>query len=229
MQTDITKPLFPMREAQRLLGVRQETIRKWEKLGKIKCIRTPTNFRLVPREEIERLLGKKLDLRSSKDRRVLVIYGRVSSHEQKSKGDLERQVKDVQKKLKSLFSDETLIVTDIGSGLSDKRRGLCKILEWAKDGKFTDMGISYKGRLTRFGFGIMEKYLSNYGVKIHIVNGRKEKESLEQELVEDMLSIVTSFSGELYGMRSRKTKKIENLIKREVMPNADNGSDQNRR
>lgn len=100
-------------------------------------------------------------------------------------------------------------------------------MQMAREGKITDLAISYKDRLTRFGFNYLKTYFESYGVKIHIVNGEEDKKTVYEELVEDLLSIVTSFSGKLYGIRSRKKDEVTSKI-REVIENAGYLSDENK-
>lgn len=102
-------------------------------------------------------------------------------------------------------------ITDVASGLSDKRVGLLRLMEMARQGKVTDIAVTHKDRLTRFGFGYLESFFSGYGVAIHVVDGEDDKKSLQEELVDDLISIVTSFSGRLYGLRSHS--KARDLVK----------------
>ncbi|MBC7105793.1 MAG: recombinase family protein, partial [Firmicutes bacterium] len=105
----------------------------------------------------------------------------------------------------------------VASGLSDRRPGLLRLMEMARRGEITDIAVTYKDRLTRFGFGYLERFFSGYGVKIHIVDGEEDKKSLQEELVDDLISIVTSFSGKLYGLRSRaKARALVKAVKERV-------------
>ena len=134
------------------------------------------------------------------------IYARVSSHEQKNKGDLQRQIEYLQK-LVPTEAKEIKIISEIGSSLNDKRKGLKTLMDGVIAGEITDIAITDKDRLTRFGFQYILKFFNTFGAKIHIMNAEKGK-ALEEELVQDMLSIVTSFSGKLYGIRSAKRKRL---------------------
>ncbi|MCL4439295.1 MAG: IS607 family transposase [Firmicutes bacterium] len=216
--------LYPMHEARKILGVSLKTLQRWDKAGKIKTVRTPGGRRRVPESEIKRLLGERED---EPVNRVLAVYARVSSHEQKAKGDLDRQVEQIKKHFDHRLFDDVLVVTGVSSGLNDRRKGLLKLMQMAREGKITDLAISYKDRLTRFGFNYLKTYFESYGVKIHIMNGEEDKKTVYEELVEDLLSIVTSFSGKLYGIRSRKREEVTSKI-REVIENAGYLPDENR-
>lgn len=206
--------IFPLNEAARLLGVSTSTIRFWEKQKKIRCLRTVGGRRRVSESEIKRLRG---DVAPPKEVKT-ALYGRVSSHEQKAKGDLERQLERLKAAAGELALGEPVYVfTDVASGLSDKRKGLSRLMELSAQGAITDVVITYKDRLTRFGFGYLEKYFESYGVKIHLVNGQADQKSLQDELVDDLLSIVTSFSGRLYGLRShQKARGLVAVVKEAV-------------
>jgi len=198
--------VYTMKEAAKLLGLSVRHMQKLDKAGKIQCIRTPGGRRRIGEDEIKRLRGK------GSRKRNFVVYARVSSHEQKQKGDLDRQVEYVRSIL-PWDSEEVQVITDVGSGLNDERKGLKQLMVLIKEGKVTDVAITDKDRLTRFGFNYLKEFFAAFGVEIHVLNG-EERKSLEEELVQDMLSIVTSFSGKLYGIRSSKRKKLlENVRK----------------
>ena len=193
--------LYTPKAASELLGITVQHLQRMDREGKIECIRTVGGRRRVAEREIKRLRGEE-----NKKERVLVIYARVSSHEQKQKGDLQRQIKD----LREFFDEDVMeikVVTDVGSGLNDKRSGLLRIMKLAREEKITDIAITYKDRPTRFGYKYLEEYFQAFGVKIHILNDKADK-ALEEELVKDMISIITSFSGKLYGIRSHRRKQL---------------------
>lgn len=128
--------------------------------------------------------------------RVLVIYGRVSSHEQKQKGDLQRQIDYISIIIDKDIYQTIMIIEDVGSGLSDQRKGLLKIMTLAKGGEITDLAIRYRDRLTRFGFEYLKIYFKSYQVTLRVLDD-KEEANAQEELVEDLMVIITSFSGRL--------------------------------
>jgi excisionase family DNA binding protein len=208
MKEVIMDKLYTMRQASELVGLTVRYLQILDKRGKIECVRTPGGKRRIPESEVMRLRGK------VKSEQKWAIYARVSSHEQKTKGDLERQIKYLQK-IVPKKAKEIKVVMDVGRGLNDNRKGLKELMNLAIAGEISDIAITDKDRLTRFGFHYLSKFFTTLGVEIHVMSEEKNK-SLEEELVQDMLSIVTSFSGKLYGIRSAKRKKlIENV--REVI------------
>ncbi|ACX51543.1 DNA binding domain protein, excisionase family [Ammonifex degensii KC4] len=195
------KRMYRIAEAAVLLGVHKDTLRRWEREGKIKAVWLGRERRF-PEEEIRRLLGE-----ANPD--VVVLYARVSGHDQKA--NLQRQVEVLREAYGPKFSN-VVVLTDVGSGLSTSRRGLRKAMELARERKIRAIAVTYPDRLTRFGFEYLEEYFSSFGVEVLVLN-REEDKSLRQELVEDFLAIVTSFAGKLYGHRSHKVKKLKNEVK----------------
>jgi len=191
-------------EASRILGVHPNTLRKWEKEGKIRAVRIGRD-RVFLEEEIMKLLGKDRD-------NAVAVYARVSSRDQKK--DLETQLEYLRQKLPATY-DKVYEIKDIGSGLNGKRRGLLKLIELARAKKIRAVYVTYPDRLTRFGYEAFKEFFKALGVEVVEVNGREFKEP-QEELVEDLITIITSFAGKLYGLRSHKTKKLIERVKEEL-------------
>ncbi|KAA9023870.1 IS607 family transposase [Niallia endozanthoxylica] len=216
--------LLLMKEATKLLGFTTKTIQRWDNEGKIRIIRTPGGRRRIPLSEVERLMGK--DKTSNVSNRKITIYARVSSSEQKQKGDLERQVNFLKEKVESNFST-TEVITDVGSGLNDKRKGLLKLMELAKNQEITDIAIRYKDRLTRFGYGYLEEYFDSHHVTIHVFDDDKTNKTVQEELADDLISIISSFSGKLYGLSSKKHQELKKTFE-ETIVDVQNLSNENK-
>ena len=75
----------------------------------------------------------------------------------------------------------------MASGLSDRRPGLLWLMGMARRGEVTDLAITYRDRLTRFGFGYLQEFVSGYGVRIHVVDGQEDRKSVQEELVDDLM------------------------------------------
>ena len=212
----IDEKLYSPKEASEILGVHIKTLQKWDRIGVIKAHRTPGGRRKFSQSEINRLLNKST---SEDNNMTIAIYGRVSSHEQKVKGDLERQVGSILVKLGDKNNINVVTITDVGSGLNDKRKGLIKLMELAQNKKISKVYITYKDRLTRFGFNYLELYFKSHNVDIVVLNDSENDKSSQQELIDDLMSIIASFSGKLYGLRSGKNKKVEEEIKKIIENN----------
>ncbi len=180
------------------LGLHPITIRRWIKLGKIQAVRVGIEAR-VPRAEIERLLGQA-------DSRLLVLYARVSGHDQRP--DLDRQIERLQAWAKAeRAGQEVLVLSDIGSGLGAARKRLQQLLKLVCDDRVAEVAITSADRLTRFGTEYLETLFTSFGVTFTVLDPTEEK-TPAQELTEDLLSIIASFAGKLYGMRSQKQKEL---------------------
>ena len=197
MKADEPKLLRVSRAAHEL-GLHPFTVRKWIKAGKIQAIRVGNEAR-IPRSEIERLVGKI-------DGRLLVLYGRVSGHGQKD--DLDIQIQHLQAWAASQRrGQETLVLSDIGSGLKASRRQLQRLLKLVCEDKVGEVAITYEDRLTCFGQEYLETLFAYFGVTLTVLEPGEEK-TPEQELTDDLLALIASFSGRLYGMRSHKQKEL---------------------
>lgn len=205
--------LLTLKEACRLLGVHPNTLRKWDKQGKIRVVRTVGGRRRIPESEVKRLMGiKEIDVS-----RRAAIYVRVSSHDQKQKGDLERQKQHLLKYARTRNYEVAAILEDVASGLDENRKGLNKLFNMVDRREIGVVIVSFKDRLTRFGFKYLERYFSSHNVKIEVVDVEEPKD-VHQELVEDLIAIVSGFAGKLYGLRSHKYKKVVKGVK-EIVTN----------
>ena len=197
----MTERLLPPREACKRLGVSFITLKRWIYSGKIRAVKTPTGRWMIPESEVERIIGGKGEVKEVR----AVIYARVSSSDQKS--DLERQIEYLTQYCTAKGYKIIDIISDVASGLKSERKGLKKLFNYVVNRQVDIVVITYKDRLTRFGLEYLEYFFGQYGVRIDVVYNEEPKDAY-QELVEDLLAIVTSFAGKLYGMRSRKKKRL---------------------
>ena len=176
------------------LNVSVITLQRWDREGRLKAFRTPTNRRYYTQEQLDNLLGE-----NCQDKKLVIGYARVSSNNQKD--DLKNQKDFILSKIKC---DE--LYSDIGSGLNYKRKNFNKILDLVSENKIDKIVITHKDRFIRFGFEWFENYCQKFGTKIIILN--TEEKSYQQELVEDLISIIHVFSCRIYGLRKYK-KQIQ--------------------
>ena len=95
---------------------------------------------------------------------------------------------------------------DIGSGLNEGRRNFQKLLRMVTNKEVSKVIIAYPDRLTRFGLKTLEEFFKSYGAEIVIIN--HEEKTPHEELVEDLITLISHFAGKLYGMRSHKYRKV---------------------
>lgn len=190
--------LFRLSQAAHELGLHPITVRRWIKAGRIQVIQVGREVR-IPRAEIEKIVG-------TLDGRLVVLYARVSGHGQKA--DLDTQIERLQAwAATERKGAESLVLADIGSGLNASRRHLQRLLKLVCEDKVAEVVIAYEDRLTRFGQEYLETLFACFGVTLTVLEPGAEK-TPEQELTEDFLALIASFSGRLYGMRSHKQKEL---------------------
>jgi len=192
---------LPRREAIKRLGIHYHTL-----------------YALAERKEIETIVIRKrqlynvekyLRMNGIKESSVIrrkVCYCRVSSRKQK--GDLERQISALREKYPTYE-----IISDIGSGLNYERDGLKKIMRYAIKGELEILVISYKDRLMRFGYEMVEwliKECSNGEIKIE---NKTEESTPTEEISKDIISIMNVYVAKINGLRKYKNK-IKDAIKK---------------
>ena len=205
-EVNMERNLVTISEAAQYLGVSIMTLRRWDESGKLKPIKTVGKHRRYDINDLNDYLFHKDDniIKENSHYRV-VCYARVSSNDQKD--DLERQAILLEEYCKkNNYKYET--IKDLGSGLNYKKKGLNKLINKVINKEVDKIIISYKDRLIRFGYELIEHLCNKNDVEIVVLNN--EEKDKNKELVEDMLSIITVFSSRLYGSRSKKHKKIIN-------------------
>jgi excisionase family DNA binding protein len=192
--------LIAISEAAKLLGVHPSTLRRWEREGRIKPARTSGGRRRYDLAEIAPELARD----SKPESRKTIAYARVSSNDQKA--DLERQKQTLEAYCAAQgWTFE--ILSDLGSGMNYRKRGLQKLLDEIIAGRVGRLVINHKDRLLRFGAELIFAICEIKQVEVVILN-KGEDTSFEQDLAKDVLEIITVFSARLYGARSGKNKKL---------------------
>jgi predicted site-specific integrase-resolvase len=198
---------YSVKKTSEILGVSISTLRRWEKEGKLIPERTPGGHRRYESTKLTRFINKK------EGKRITIAYARVSSNDQKD--DLKRQIQNVETYCISK-GYQFRTIKDLGSGLKYNKKGLNEIVELICSNEIERIVINYKDRLMRFGYELFNEFARYHEVQIEVINLTEDK-TYEEELVEDVLSIITVFSSKLYGSRSHKKnafiKKFKEIIK----------------
>jgi excisionase family DNA binding protein len=219
--TDIKKEYISIDEASKITGLSIQTIRKLGDKKQIKCFKTPSGHRRFNKQDLEKFCDPdSFNEKDSKNTKINYIYTRVSSKKQLD--DLSRQVEYLQKR-KPEYSSYTTI-SDIASGINFKRKGLQTILDSCLQGIIGEVVIAHRDRLSRFGFDLVKIIIEKAGGTIIILDDEENKSS-EQELAEDLLSIIHIYSCRQMGKRSYKikqSKSIENQIETNEPTEEDN-------
>lgn len=208
---------YSINKFSKILGVSAQTLRNWDNNGKLHPHHTSNNgYRYYSHEQLNQVVNIKPNLE-----RKVIGYCRVSSHKQKD--DLERQIENMRTYLLSQGKPFE-IIQDVGSGINYKKKGLKQLIKLITQNRVEKVVVLYKDRLLRFGFELIEYISSLYNCEIEIVDTTEKSE--QQELVEDLVQIITVFSCRLQGKRSGKTKKlIQELINGESEVKKDNKGD----
>jgi len=188
----------------KLINVSVKTLQRWDNKGLLPAYRTPTDRRYYTHEQYLNYIGK-LDI--EKKNKSILIYARVSNRSQKD--DLDNQVRFLRQfaNARGLIVDE--IIKDTGSGLNYNRKEWNKLIDRVMNLEVDTILISHKDRFMRFGYDWIERLCNKYGCKILIVNN--EELSPQQEMVQDLVSIIHVFSCRIYGLRKYKKKIIEEI------------------
>lgn len=210
-KSDILKQkVYKTGQVSKLIGVSIQTVIRYCETGVIPYGRTAKNYRIIEANDLANYLEKQgLLIDDLQTERKDVIYARVSTYHQAKRGDLDRQIE----KIKLFAIDHNVqnlcILSDIGSGLNDNRRKLQKLLSMVQNGEVNRIFISYKDRLTRFGFHYIKRICDFHDVQIIVVSEEVDPKSESEELAEDIIALIHSFSGKLYGLRHKIKESID--------------------
>lgn len=204
----MSRKMVSIQEAAAFLGVSAQTLRRWEREGKlIPDERTPGGRR---RYDLARLRPEQFH--TPETERSTIAYARVSSHDQRD--DLERQ-----KQVLELYCARQgwmfEVIADLGSGMNYHKKGLKRLLDAVIDGQVGRLVITHKDRLLRFGAELVFAICEAKNVEVVILN-QGEDRTFEEDLAKDVLEIIAVFSARLYGSRSRKNQKLLDGVKKAV-------------
>ena len=196
------------KEVRDILKISKPTLRKYVLDGKIKATKLSDRKYLY---DITDLLSA---TNTEDNNKMNVIYARVSTSNQAK--DLDNQIETVKGYMLSNGSKIDKIYSDIASGLNENRTGLNSLIKDVKEGKINKVYVTFKDRLTRFGFGYFEYLFGLYGVDIEVLDSTSEEgkgKNSEQEITDDLISIIHHYSMKLYSNRRKKLNEINRIIK----------------
>jgi len=200
--------LYKPSDFAKLMGISRSGVIKWIKEGRVRAIEIHGRW-YIPESEIERLTKGVYD-----SVKRVAIYARVSGNTQKD--DLDRQIASLEDYVKKQFPQaDYIVIKDVASGLKEDREGLRKLIDLARRKQIDVVVVAYKDRLTRFGFSYLEELFKAYGVIVIPVFNEEPKDYM-QELTEDLIEIVTSFAGKIYGKRSHKYEKVVESVQNAI-------------
>ena len=196
------------KEVLNILNCHYTTLRNYRIKGYIKAIKKPSGQYDYNKDDVYAFLGLKLKKRPKK----VVSYSRVST--QKQKKDLEAQKQRIYDSCASKGIDIQEQFEDIKSGMNPDRSGFDKMCQQIVQGKIQMVVVENKDRLVRFGFEYFEKFFSYFGTKILVLNNELSNKTYEQELTEDLISIIHYYTMKSYSHR-RKLNKLRKELEGE--------------
>ena len=211
-------------EAARALGVSVKTIQRWDKAGLLPVTRTATNQRRIAAATIHQLLKTRgRSLRCA-------IYARVGSAKQEHAGHLTRQVERLQQVARERGYQVVALIAEQASSLNEQRTGMKRLLTLIDQQEIDVVLIEDPDRLVRLGFGYLEEAFRWKQVRLEVIESPRAQPPTE-ELVADLLSMVTVFAGRLDGSRAKKVRScvanaLKDCLKAEEADGTDRENDQ---
>lgn len=198
--------LITLKEAMDYLHVSKSTLHRWDKKNKLKTYKTSGGHRRYKLEDLKTLCGEKLNEDKQNNTEIKVVtYARCSTSDQKQHDDIDKQSQRLNEYAVKKGYKIEYIIKDIGSGLNDKRKGFVKLCNLVMNKQIDKVVIEHKDRLTRFQYNLIEMFFNSYDVEIELVD--KKEYTQQEELVNDMMMLIVSFSGKLYSIRAKENKK----------------------
>ena len=203
-------------KAAKMIGMSIEGLRHWEATGVLVPRRTLTNQRRYRVADLRALVSE-----TPEGHQVsrCILYASVSTKKQQEAGNWDRQLGRLTAFAAEQQWQVVTALTDVASGLNEKRRGLHQLRELAQQHQADIVAVEYKDRLARFGFAYLETFLQAFGVRVVIMEQTAQDD--QQELVDDLMAITTAFSARIYGQRG--SKKVATTVRQAMATLAQEG------
>jgi putative resolvase len=203
----IVSTIYSTGKAAAYLGVSVKTLQRWDREGRLVAERTKSGRRMYSTMALDAFMRRM----SSNIARVAVAYCRVSSTAQRRDLKNQRRVLEDFCAVRGVANVE--FVEEVGGGLNLKRPKFVALMDRIEARQISPLVIAHKDRLVRFGFPWFERFCAEHGTELLVLNN--EQLSPEQEMVEDLLTIVHCFSTRLYGLRNYR-KKLNEALKEDI-------------
>jgi putative resolvase len=195
-----------IKEASLIVDKTIKCLQLWDKSGKLPAFRTKTNRRYYLESQLSEFLNMK---HIQKEKQDIIVYCRVSSQNQKP--DLKNQRKILEEYCITKGYSNVEFVEEIGGGLNFNRKEFNNIINKIIQRKICKLIIAHKDRMCRFGFDIIKNLCKTHGCEIEILNS--DNLSPEEEMVQDLMTIIHCFSSRLYGLRNYRKSLKKHLCK----------------
>ena len=200
--------LLNLKEAMEYLHASKSSMHRWDKDGKLIPLRTSGGHRRYRLKDLQDFSGEYYDgeyVGKQTSDVIVATYARCSTSDQKQHGDIDRQSQRLSEYCAKKKYKVEHIIKDMGSGINDKRKGFVKLCKLVTERKINKVVIEHKDRLTRFQYNLIEFFFNSYGVEIELTDKKEYTE--QEELVNDMMMLIASFSGRLYSARAKENAK----------------------
>jgi putative resolvase len=194
------------KEVLETLNITRPTLLRWEEKGIIQPLFLESGHRRYHKDQIEKMIG--ITWYDKPTSKTCVIYSRVSTKKQQLSGNLERQTQRLIQFAKEKGYHVVEIYEEVASGINENRRQMNRLLRKVSDDDIHIVLAEYKDRIARFGYEYIERYCKSHKTTIELIEQQEEK-NLNEEMLQDMISIITSFSARLYGQRGARKIKSE--------------------
>jgi len=193
------------KEFKKILGLSNQALYERRKKGQLKFKKVNDVYFYWLDENIETDVS-----------RYNVIYCRVSNTKQKD--DLDKQEQVLKEYAISNGFKVDFIFKDIASGMNESRKDLNELIKLVVENRVNKIFISYKDRLTRFGYNYFEYIFKMFGTEIEVVNLTKE-EDFQTELTQDLISIIHHFSMKMYSNRRKELNTLKKVLQQQESEN----------
>ena len=195
-------------EVLNIFKIDSQTLYRWRKSGKIKSVHISSRKIMYEKESVNKLLGIKSI--EEKNKRKNILYCRVSSTKQKDDLEKQKQILSDFCNANGYIIDE--IYSEIASGMNEDRIEFNKLIDLVINEEVENIYITYQDRLIRFGYKYFENLFDKFGTKIIVLNNTINQESFEQELSNDLISIIHHFSMKMYSNRRKQLQQAEKIL-----------------
>ena len=194
------------KEIKQQLQISGVTLMQWKNSGKIQYKKLSDKKILYDLDSLNTNIENSTNLNTKN-----VIYARVSSNGQKE--DLNNQIEIIKNYMLNNGIKVDDIYYDIASGMNENRKSFNELLEQIFKREIKNVYITFKDRLSRFGFNYFKSIFNYFGTNIIILDNQEEtNKTYQQELTEDLIAIIHSYSMKLYVNRKKKLKEIEKIL-----------------
>jgi len=209
----MTDKLLSIGKAAEYLNLSKATLNRWQAKGKLKPIYTPGGHRRYLESDLRTVMGLRAEADAQATQRA-IVYARVSTRKQDEAGNLQRQKERLVTHAIEQGYQVVGVLTEVASGLNERRPQLRKALKQIATGQADILVVEYRDRLARFGFEYLDLFITAFDGRIEVLE-TTNGQSPNEELVNDLIAIVTSFSARIYGKRGGKrvAQQVEKTLK----------------